>query len=54
MQEIYVTVLVYGEADERTRMQEVEPWIGGLWPALLTASGNGDGAAGSELEPEAE
>ena len=43
-----------GEADERTGMQEMEPWIGGLWPALLTASGNGDGAAGSELEPEAE
>ncbi|KAJ1480068.1 flavoprotein-like protein [Baffinella frigidus] len=24
-----------GEADERTGLQEVEPWIEGLWPALL-------------------
>jgi hypothetical protein len=54
MQKIYVTALVYGKADERTGMQEVEPWIGGLWPALLTASSNGGGAAGSEPEPEAQ
>ena len=35
-----------GEADERTGMQEVEPWIEGLWSALAKAGETGGGEGG--------
>jgi sulfite reductase alpha subunit-like flavoprotein len=45
---------VRGEADERTALQEVEPWIEGLWPALAASLAGGGAEGGSEPQPESE
>ena len=43
-----------GEGDERTSLQEVEPWIAGLWGALEATMALGGTEAPEAPEPEPE